>query len=99
MAEYMNRFGFDRKPPLDYPSDRSARRAAYSSRGGAPADLDQVDVGRMAIGQDKLTVTPLQMAEVAATIANGGVRIKPRLTSKSSTRTGARRRAHRAART
>jgi peptidoglycan glycosyltransferase len=37
----------------------------------------------MAIGQDKLAVTPLQMAEVAATIANGGVRVKPRLTNKT----------------
>ena len=31
-----------------------------------------VDVGRMAIGQDKLNVTPLQMAMVSAAVANGG---------------------------
>jgi peptidoglycan glycosyltransferase len=36
----------------------------------------------MAIGQDKLLVTPLQMATVAATIANGGVRMKPHITQK-----------------
>jgi peptidoglycan glycosyltransferase len=37
-----------------------------------------IDFGRVAIGQEcHLTVTPLQMAEVAATIANGGVRMKP----------------------
>ena len=33
----------------------------------------------MAIGQDKLLATPLQMATVAQTIANGGVRMEPRL--------------------
>ena len=33
----------------------------------------------MAIGQDKLTVTPLQMAMVAAAVANGGKLMKPRL--------------------
>jgi peptidoglycan glycosyltransferase len=42
----------------------------------------QIDVGRMGIGQDKLLVTPLQMATVAQTIANGGVRMEPRLVEK-----------------
>jgi peptidoglycan glycosyltransferase len=41
-----------------------------------------IDVGRMGIGQDKLLVTPLQMATVAQTIANGGMRMKPRLVAK-----------------
>jgi peptidoglycan glycosyltransferase len=36
----------------------------------------------MAIGQDKLLVTPLQMAEVAQTIGNGGVRMEPRLVNR-----------------
>jgi len=42
----------------------------------------QMDVGRMAIGQDKLLVTPLQMATVAQTIGNGGMRMEPRLVEK-----------------
>jgi peptidoglycan glycosyltransferase len=36
----------------------------------------------MAIGQDKLLVTPLQMASVAQTIGNGGMRMEPRLVQK-----------------
>jgi peptidoglycan glycosyltransferase len=36
----------------------------------------------MAIGQDKLLVTPLQMAMVAQTIGNGGLRMQPRLVAK-----------------
>ena len=36
----------------------------------------------MAIGQERLRVTPLQMAEVAATVANKGELMEPRLWSK-----------------
>ncbi len=36
----------------------------------------------MAIGQGELLVTPLQMATVAQTIGNGGVRMEPRLVAK-----------------
>jgi peptidoglycan glycosyltransferase len=83
MAKYMTRYGFFRKPPLDYPSDQKRASGEYSKRGRLLSPTsNQIDVGRMAIGQDKLGVTPLQMASVAATIANGGVRVKPRLTSK-----------------
>ena len=43
---------------------------------------DRVDVGRTAIGQALLLVTPLQMATVAQTIGNGGMRMEPRLVEK-----------------
>ena len=83
MGKYMDRYGFNRKPPLDYPNNQKRASGEYSKRGRLlPPTSNQVDVGRMAIGQDKLAVTPLQMASVAATIANGGLRVKPRLTSK-----------------
>jgi penicillin-binding protein A len=36
-----------------------------------------IDIGRVAIGQERLLVTPLQMAEVAAAIANGGELMEP----------------------
>jgi peptidoglycan glycosyltransferase len=36
----------------------------------------------MGIGQDKLAVTPLQMAEVAAAVANGGKLMQPHFTDK-----------------
>ncbi len=83
MAKYMKRFGFYRKPPLDYPSDQMLASGEYGRNGRLLSPTSgQIDVGRMAIGQDKLQVTPLQMAEVAATVANGGVRVAPRLTEK-----------------
>ncbi len=84
MAKYMKRFGFDAKPPLDYPTDQMLASGEYDLKTGRllPTTSPRVDVGRMAIGQDKLQVTPLQMATVAATVANGGVRVAPHLTEK-----------------
>jgi peptidoglycan glycosyltransferase len=43
---------------------------------------DRVDIGRVAIGQGGLEATALQMATVAQTIGNGGVRMEPRLVAK-----------------
>jgi peptidoglycan glycosyltransferase len=83
MAEYMEKFGFYEDPPLDYP-DRQMVPSGEYGRGGrvlSPTS-GQIDVGRMAIGQDKLLVTPLQMATVAQTIGNGGMRMEPRLVEK-----------------
>ena len=62
MARYMDRFGFDRKPPIDLPADEMSISGEYS-RGRLISPLSpQVDVGRLGIGQDKLEVVPLQMA-------------------------------------
>ena len=79
MVEYMKRFGFYSDPPLDYPGDQMAPSGAYNSSGDLVTS--GFDVGRVAIGQggaegQDLT-TPLQMAEVAATVANGGKLMRP----------------------
>jgi peptidoglycan glycosyltransferase len=82
IARYMSRFGFDRKPQLDYPADEMSS-SGEQERGHIVAPTsDRVDVGRLGIGQDKLAVTPLQMAEVAAAVANNGTLMKPHLTSR-----------------
>jgi peptidoglycan glycosyltransferase len=83
MGDYMERFGFYDDPPLDYPDDQMVPSGEYGPRGRLLSPTsDQIDVGRMAIGQDKLLVTPLQMATVAQTIGNGGLRMEPRLVEK-----------------
>lgn len=83
MGDYMRRFGFYQRPPLDYPEDQMVASGERGANGRLiPVISPQVDVGRMAIGQDKLAVTPLQMAMVAAAVANGGKLMKPRLTDK-----------------
>jgi peptidoglycan glycosyltransferase len=82
MREYMNRFGFDRKPQLDYPREQMSASGEYYNGHLISPLSPRVDVGRMAIGQDKLAVTPLQMAEVAAAVANDGKLMKPHLTDR-----------------
>jgi peptidoglycan glycosyltransferase len=79
MADYMERFGFGSKPPMDFPDDQMSISGSYR-KGKVISETSRfVDVGRTAIGQALLLVTPLQMASVAQTIGNGGLRMEPRL--------------------
>jgi peptidoglycan glycosyltransferase len=82
MADYMEKFGFYEDPPMDYPDDQMVPSGEYKGDHLLAAESGLIDVGRMAIGQDKLLVTPLQMATVAQTIGNGGLRMEPRLVDK-----------------
>jgi peptidoglycan glycosyltransferase len=79
MVEYMKRFGFYSDPELDYPDNQMKASGPINSDGQLVTD--GFDVGRVAIGQGgeegQALVTPTQMAEVAAAIANGGVLEKP----------------------
>lgn len=83
MTEYMKRFGFYSKPPLDYPAGQIRASVPIDFHGNpfAPGSPDE-DIGRIGIGQGGLLVTPLQMAMVAAAVANGGVLMKPHFTDK-----------------
>ena len=76
MFEYMDRFGFNSTPPLDYPSNQMHVSGVYRN-GKLITDPGEVDIGRVAIGQERLEVTPLQMAMVVATVANGGELAQP----------------------
>jgi penicillin-binding protein A len=81
MFEYMDRFGFGSTPAIDLPSDQVYRSGVFEEsellgRG------DPVDIARVAFGQERLAVTPLQMAEVAAAVANGGSLMKPQIWSR-----------------
>lgn len=78
MYEYMRRFGFDRKPRIDLPSDE-LRASGVFDRGKLLDESDAVDIGRVAIGQERLLVTPLQMAMVVSAIGNGGSLMRPHL--------------------
>ena len=84
MTKYMKRFGFYSKPPLDYPPEEMTASRPYSPHRSArtrrPART-RTSAGS-AIGQGGLLVTPLQMAMVAAAVANGGKLMTPRLSIK-----------------
>jgi peptidoglycan glycosyltransferase len=82
LGRYMARFGFDRKPQLDYPAGEMSVSGEEEHERIVPPTSERVDVGRLGIGQDKLSVTPLQMAEVASAVADGGKLMVPHLTSR-----------------
>jgi peptidoglycan glycosyltransferase len=80
ILEYAKRFGFYSTPPLETPSTERAPSGLYNgSKLYWPKDFNAVDPGRLAFGQERMVATPLQMALVAATIANGGLVPRPYL--------------------
>ena len=84
MTKYMKRFGFYSKPPLDYPADEMVASQPFppGSRRPYPPGSPREDIGRIGIGQGGLEVTPLQMAMVAAAVANKGKLMTPRFATK-----------------
>ena len=73
-------FGFYSKPPLELPSNEVAASGLYDFKKGALYDqANRVDPGRLAFGQEHLLTTPLQMALVAAGVANNGTIMQPHL--------------------
>ena len=73
-------FGFYSTPPLELPANERAPSGLYNFKAHRLIDdPSQVDPGRLAFGQERMLVTPLQMALVAAGIANGGKVMTPRL--------------------
>jgi penicillin-binding protein A len=72
LVETAERFGFN-SPPTLYASRFVAEVDPEEST--IPTEIgDELDLGVSAIGQGEVLATPLQMATVAQTIANGGVR-------------------------
>jgi penicillin-binding protein A len=84
ILEYAKRFGFYALPPLETPENERAASGLYRNhRLYDPSRPEtQVDPGRLAFGQERLLATPLQMAMVAGTIANGGVLMRPYVVGK-----------------
>jgi penicillin-binding protein A len=72
------KFGFYELPPLETPADERAPSGLYKgTRLFDPQQDFEVDPGRYGFGQERNLVTPLQMAMVAAGIANDGVVMEP----------------------
>ncbi len=68
------RFGFYSTPPLPLPSGEVVPSGRYGKKGLLSPDafMDPLAVAWAACGQEQLLATPLQMALVAAGVANGG---------------------------
>jgi hypothetical protein len=69
LTRYAEAFGFNDEPQM-------ALRAARSS---FPFPADDGDLLWSSVGQAQVLASPLQMASVVATVANGGRRIEPRI--------------------
>jgi len=84
LHDWAHRFGFGQKTGIDLPIEdagnlpalpvRSDRSRKSKSRPGASGETLQ-----LAIGQARLTATPMQVARSMAAIANGGRLVTPRL--------------------
>jgi penicillin-binding protein A len=80
VLEYAQRFGFYEEPPVELPSEEITPSGLYRrGRLYLPENPQNVDPGRLAFGQERLLVTPLQMALVSAGVGNGGIVMEPTL--------------------
>jgi penicillin-binding protein 2 len=78
--EYMNSFGLGRKLGIDLPSENKANipdTAAYNKDFGNPKYWNSCYMLTLGIGQDRMTATPLQLANSMALIANEGYYYTP----------------------
>jgi peptidoglycan glycosyltransferase len=87
LRDYAQRFGFEKKIPFDLPVEPS--RLTDPGQVFFPSLLAQTG-----FGQGQVAATPLQMALVAATIANGGTVPRPYLVSEVRAPSGAISRVH-----
>lgn len=76
-------FGFDQTPPLDLPAVAASRFPQVSS-----FSQDQPALAYSAIGQQDVSATPLQMALVAAGIADNGTIMTPHVLDHVTDRQG-----------
>jgi penicillin-binding protein A len=77
LSQTATALGFGAPLPFDLPTKPSQVTGGGGSFGGGFKDA--VELANAAYGQGETLVTPLEMALVAATVANGGVLMTPRL--------------------
>jgi peptidoglycan glycosyltransferase len=75
----MEKFGFGALPPIDLPEDEMVPSGVVGERQEILRRKDPVDLARVAIGQERLLATPIQIAMVAAAVANKGKLMKPQI--------------------
>ncbi len=88
LGDQMTKFGFAQPTSIDLPSNEVAVSGRYRKGKLLSNTQRDEDVARIAIGQENLQVTPLQMAMVAGAIANGGRMMKPYLVKRVITPDG-----------
>jgi len=86
LSNWAKKFGMGQTTGIDFPSEKPglipspAWKKEWAPKFGNPdGNWYPGDTANMAIGQGDVLATPLQMAQVAAAIANGGTIWKPRI--------------------
>jgi peptidoglycan glycosyltransferase len=88
LVDYAARMGFGAPLPFDLPT---AASQVTNGRGTDPGGfVDDVELANASYGQAETFVTPLQMALVAATVANDGDLMRPRLVTAVTGKNGTR---------
>ncbi|MFN8110164.1 MAG: penicillin-binding protein 2 [Thermoleophilia bacterium] len=88
LGRTMTAYGFGTKPPIDLPDSQVLASGRLNGNSILANDQQGEDVARIAIGQERLGVTPLQMAMVSAAIANKGTLMKPFIVQRVVDRSG-----------
>jgi peptidoglycan glycosyltransferase len=89
ILDQAKKFGFYSKPPIELPSNEVAASGLYDFRKHRLFDDPNiVDPGRLAFGQERMLTTPLQMALVAAGVANNGKVMVPHLVNRVTNASG-----------
>jgi penicillin-binding protein A len=78
ILDQAKKFGFYERPPLETPDSERYPSGLYRNHELWYPKRDQdVDAGRMAFGQERMLVTPMQMAMVAGGVGNAGIVMRP----------------------
>jgi peptidoglycan glycosyltransferase len=88
LAEYAGRMGFGE--PLDFDLPTAVSQITNGNGSEPGGFLDDVELANASYGQAETFVTPLQMALVAATVANGGELMRPHLVTTLTGKDGTR---------
>lgn len=88
LGETMTAYGFGDRPSVDLPDSEVLASGRRDGGKVLANDQEDEDTARIAIGQERLTVTPLQMMMVAGAVANRGVLMAPRLMERITDRGG-----------
>ena len=88
LAGTMDAYGIGEPPPVDLPGGELQASGRHQDGELLPNGERGIDTARVAIGQERLLMTPVQMAMVAAGVANGGTVMAPRLVDRVVDRDG-----------
>ncbi|MEX2286986.1 MAG: penicillin-binding transpeptidase domain-containing protein [Planctomycetaceae bacterium] len=83
LVDWARRFGFGQPTGIDLPGEQAGNLPSPPSQSAEPGTRQKPwysgDTRGLAIGQSQLTVTPIQIVRLLATIANDGYLVTPRV--------------------